>query len=171
MTASLDTHASGTFRVRAQVPACGIARRDTMLWPSGCRQGRVLVLGAGGAELRAFADARPGWTLMASIRRKMLTLARRRWASTGRGWRCIGHDDAARTGRSMPPAHPHFHFIAREQRLETLRQIRRRLRPGAPLSSPISAFRRASRAVAVDRAECRFCRRVGSRSGSGRALQ
>ena len=60
-------------------------------------QGRVLVLGAGGGlELKAFAEAQPGWQLL-----------------------------------GVDPAAPMLALA--EQRLHTLRELRRRLQPGAPL--------------------------------------
>ena len=100
--------------------------------------GRVLVVGAGGGlELRALAEAHAGWRFEGvDPSADMLALARQTLGPHG-----------ARVGLhqgtiEVAPPGPYdgavslltFHFIAREQRLETLRQIRRRLRPGAPLA-------------------------------------
>lgn len=99
--------------------------------------GRVLVLGAGGGvELKAFAEAHPGWRLTGvdpSV--EMLTLA----VSTlgelaGRAELIHGYIESA----------PEFqfdgatclltlHFLTKEERLRTLRELRARLKPGAPL--------------------------------------
>lgn len=97
---------------------------------------QILVLGAGGGlEIQALADFRPGW-LFSGVdpSADMLQLARE-----------ITAEHAARVDLREgyiqdAPAGPFnaatslltFHFIPREQRLETLREIRRRLKPGAP---------------------------------------
>lgn len=100
-------------------------------------KGRVLVLGAGGGlELRAFAEAQLGWVFDGiDPSADMLKLA----AETVEPHRARiqlheGYIDAA-------PLGPYdgatslliFHFIKRDQRVATLREIRRRLKPGAPL--------------------------------------
>lgn len=99
--------------------------------------GRVLVLGAGGGlELAAFAAARPGWRLVGvDPSAAMLRLAEQTLgASAPRVELIEGTIDAA-------PEAPFdgaaclltLHFLSPEERLHTLREIRRRLRPGAPL--------------------------------------
>ena len=98
--------------------------------------GRVLVLGAGGGlELKAFADAHPGWTFDGvDPSADMLRLAAEMTAP---------HADRVRLHQGYIESAPDgpfdaatsiltFHFIPREQRLETLKQIRHRLKPGAP---------------------------------------
>ncbi|GAA3064651.1 class I SAM-dependent methyltransferase [Rhizobium viscosum] len=98
--------------------------------------GRVLVLGAGGGlELKAFAEARAGWTFDGvDPSADMLQLARQ--VAGEHGGRIGFHE-----GRiDIAPEGPFdaavclltFHHIPVEQRLETLRQIRRRLKAGAP---------------------------------------
>jgi tRNA (cmo5U34)-methyltransferase len=97
---------------------------------------QILVLGAGGGlEIKALADFRPGWHLSGvDPSADMLQLARE-----------IAAEHAARVDLREgyiqdAPAGPFdaatslltFHFIPREQRLDTLREIRRRLKPGAP---------------------------------------
>nr|WP_244636572.1 class I SAM-dependent methyltransferase [Limoniibacter endophyticus] len=98
--------------------------------------GRVLVVGAGGGlELRAMAEAQTGWHFIgvdpsAAMLRVAATATR-------------AHSDriALIEGRieDVPGQKFHgatclltCHFIKRENRLETLVQIRQRLKPGAP---------------------------------------
>lgn len=136
---NFDSHASGyTAGPPRQVPGyAGLLRMTTMLLAERVpAAGRVLVLGAGGGlELKAFADAQAGWTFDGvDPSAAMLTLA---------GETVGEHRERVQfhTGTiEVAPPGPFdgatciltFHFIAREQRLETLRQIRQRLRPGAP---------------------------------------
>ncbi len=98
--------------------------------------GRVLVLGAGGGlELKALAQAHAGWSFDGvDPSADMLQLAVRTagpYAERMRFHEGYIHDapegpfDAAISLLT-------FHFIAREQRLETLEQVRRRLKAGAP---------------------------------------
>jgi tRNA (cmo5U34)-methyltransferase len=97
---------------------------------------RVLVLGAGGGlEVKAFATAQPAWTFLAvDPAAPMLDLA---VATLGplasrmdvhQGYVAdapVGPFDAA-TGLLM------LHFTEREDRLRTVADVHRRLRPGAP---------------------------------------
>ena len=98
--------------------------------------GDVLVLGAGGGlELKMLADNHPGWTLTGiDPSADMLRLAAQIAGS---------HADRIRLHEGYihaAPAGPFdgavclltMHFVPREQRLETLREIHRRLVPGAP---------------------------------------
>jgi tRNA (cmo5U34)-methyltransferase len=97
----------------------------------------ILVVGAGGGlELKAFAEAQPDWQFVGvDPSTGMLELARR---VLGR----LGARVDLRQGfvDSAPPG-PFdgatclltLHFLRREERLHTLREIRRRLKPGAPL--------------------------------------
>lgn len=97
----------------------------------------ILVVGAGGGlELKAFAEARPGWRFLGvDPSAEMLDLARRILGPLqARADLRQGTVDAA-------PAGPFdgatclltLHFLERAERLDTLRQIHRRLRPGAAL--------------------------------------
>jgi tRNA (cmo5U34)-methyltransferase len=98
--------------------------------------GRVLVLGAGGGqEIKALADAHPQWSFDGvDPSADMLRLAGQVVAP--HAWRVRLHEGYA----SDAPDGPYdaatsiltFHFIPREERLETLTQLHRRLRPGAP---------------------------------------
>jgi len=96
----------------------------------------ILVLGAGGGlELKAMADFRPGWRFSGvDPSSDMLQLARQIPADhAARIDLTEGYIDAAPEGPfDAATSLLTFHFIPRDQRLETLRQIRRRLKPGAP---------------------------------------
>lgn len=100
------------------------------------QEGRVLVLGAGGGlELRAMAEAQPGWQFVGvDPDPGMLALASKV---------CEPYRDriALHEGRiEGAPLGPFdgavslltFHFISREERKPTLRAIRQRLKPEAP---------------------------------------
>lgn len=133
---SVHAYADGPPR---QVPGFhGLQRMATMLLSERVpADGRVLVLGAGGGlELRAFAEARPGWSFEGiDPSPDMLRLAAEITAPYADRIRLhegyIG--DAPEGAFDGATSILTFHFIAREQRLETLRQLRRRLKPGAPL--------------------------------------
>lgn len=137
--AQFDTHASGyTAGPPRQVPGyAGLLRMTTLLLTERVpAAGRLLVLGAGGGlELKVFADAQAGWTFDGvDPSARMLELA----AETvgGHGRRVRFHTGTI----AVAPEGPFdgatsilvFHFIVPGERLETLRQIRRRLTPGAP---------------------------------------
>ncbi len=99
--------------------------------------GRVLVLGAGGGlELRAFAEAQPDWSFDGvDPSADMLRLAAEMTSPYADRIRL--HEgyiaDAPEGPFDGATSILTFHFIARAQRLETLRQLHRRLKPGAPL--------------------------------------
>lgn len=99
--------------------------------------GQVLVLGAGGGlELKVFAEAQPGWTFVGvDPSAAMLDLARMTLGDlTSRASLHQGFMDTAPEGPFDAAACIlTLHFIEREERLRTLRQIRRRLTLGAPL--------------------------------------
>jgi tRNA (cmo5U34)-methyltransferase len=98
--------------------------------------GRILVLGAGGGlEIKSLADAHPGWSFDGvDPSADMLGIAE----STVKPHRARvrlheGHIDAAPEGPfDGATCLLTLHFVPRDQRLETLRQVHRRLRPGAP---------------------------------------
>lgn len=98
--------------------------------------GRILVLGAGGGlELKALADDHVDWTFDGvDPSAEMLKAA---------GQIVTAHADRVRLHEGTIDRAPDgpfdgatciltFHFIPRDQRMETLRQIRRRLVAGAP---------------------------------------
>ena len=98
-------------------------------------EARILVLGAGGGlELKVFADAQPGWSFDGvDPSAEMLDLAR---ATT------TEHASRIRLHRGYIDAAPQgpfdgaaclltLHFIAKDERLDTLRALHARLKPGA----------------------------------------
>ncbi|QDZ12342.1 class I SAM-dependent methyltransferase [Devosia ginsengisoli] len=99
--------------------------------------GSVLVLGAGGGlELKALADAHAGWSFHGvDPSAAMLGLAQQAVAPhSDRIQLHEGYVDVAPDGPfDGAVSLLTFHFIPREERLGTLRQLRRRLKPGAPL--------------------------------------
>jgi tRNA (cmo5U34)-methyltransferase len=97
---------------------------------------QVLVLGAGGGlEIKAFAEAQPGWSFVGiDPSAEMLDLARVTLGSlSGRTQLHQGLIDSAPEGPfDAATCILTLHFIEREERLRTLKEVRRRLRPGAP---------------------------------------
>jgi tRNA (cmo5U34)-methyltransferase len=99
--------------------------------------GRVLVLGAGGGlELKAFAEAYPQWRLLGvDPSAPMLELAVQTLGALAPRVELLeGYIDA------VPPIEFDgaaclltMHFLSIEERLHALRELRRRLKPGAPL--------------------------------------
>ncbi len=105
---------------------------------------RVLVLGAGGGlELKALAQAHPGWSFDGvDPAPEMLKLAMRTLgplASRARLHEGI-IDDAPDGPFDAAVCLLTLHFLPREERQRTVAQIRRRLRPGAPLVVAHSSF-------------------------------
>jgi tRNA (cmo5U34)-methyltransferase len=105
---------------------------------------RVLVLGAGGGlELRALANAHPGWTFIGvDPAGAMLDEARRvLGADAARVTFCQGTiDDAPEGPFDAATCLLTLHFLDREERTRTLRELRRRLKPGAPFVAAHSSF-------------------------------
>ena len=97
----------------------------------------ILVVGAGGGlELKAFAEAQPDWRFVGiDPSAAMLDLARRVLGPLG------ARVDLRRGFIDGAPPGPFdgatclltLHFLPRQERLHTLREIHRRLKPGAPL--------------------------------------
>lgn len=98
---------------------------------------RVLVLGAGGGlELRAFAEARPGWTFDGvDPSAEMLGLAERTLGPhAARARLHQGYiDDAPEGPFDAAACLLVLHFVTPEARRQLLAAVRRRLKPGAPL--------------------------------------
>lgn len=98
---------------------------------------RVLVVGAGGGlELKVFAESRPGWHFDGvDPSAEMLKLAQSTLGPLISRVRLHqGYIDAAPDGPFDAAACLlTLHFVPLEERLRTLREIRRRLKPGAPL--------------------------------------
>lgn len=97
----------------------------------------VLVVGAGGGlELKAFAEAQPSWRFVGvDPSAEMLDLARRVLGPRlARVDLREGYVDAVPQGPfDGATCLLTLHFLARDERLRTLREIHRRLKPGAPL--------------------------------------
>jgi tRNA (cmo5U34)-methyltransferase len=100
------------------------------------QHGRVLVVGAGGGlELKVFADAHPNWQFDGiDPASEMLKLAE---ATLG------PHKSRVRLHEGYIAAAPEgpfdaaacllvLHFVPQVERIETLKQVRKRLKPGAP---------------------------------------
>lgn len=108
----------------------------------------ILVVGAGGGlELRAFAEAQPRWHFTGiDPSAEMLGLARHILGPLQSRVELLqGYIDAA-------PTRPYdgatclltLHFLSKGERLHTLREIRRRLKPGAPLVVAHHSYPRGS---------------------------
>jgi tRNA (cmo5U34)-methyltransferase len=99
---------------------------------------RVLVLGAGGGlEIKAFAEARPGWSFDGvDPSAEMVDLAKVTLGSNAARTRLHhGLIDCAPEGPfNAATCILTLHFVEREERLRTLGEVRRRLKPGAPFA-------------------------------------
>lgn len=124
-------------RPRRQVPGFDSLHRmaGMLLAERAPVDARILVLGAGGGlEIKALADAHPGWSFDGiDPSSDMLRLARHTVAAhADRVHLLEGYIDSAPDGPyDGATALLTFHFIPREERLATLAHIRRRLRSGA----------------------------------------
>lgn len=108
------------------------------------REARVLVLGAGGGlELKALAEAHPGWTfdgvdpaaeMLKQAVRTLGPLAPR--ARLHEGY----IDDAPEGPFDAATCLLTLHFLPPEERQRTAREIRKRLKPGAPFVAAHSSF-------------------------------
>jgi tRNA (cmo5U34)-methyltransferase len=97
---------------------------------------QVLVLGAGGGlELKAFAEAQPDWSFVGvDPAAAMLNLARATLGDlVGRTQLHDGYIESAPEGPfDAATCILTMHFIERQERLRTLQEVRRRLKPGCP---------------------------------------
>lgn len=110
---------------------------------------RVLVLGAGGGlELKAFAEARPNWRFDGiDPAAEMLKLARA-WLGplASRVHLHEGFVDAAPAGPfDAATCLLTLHFVPVEERRRTLREVQRRLKPGAPFVVAHHSFPQAEK--------------------------
>ncbi|WP_421999306.1 class I SAM-dependent methyltransferase [Reyranella sp.] len=105
---------------------------------------RVLALGAGGGlELRALADAQPGWSFVGvDPAAAMLDEARRvLGADAARVAFCEGYIDDAPDGPfDAATCFLTLHFLEAGERTRTVREVHRRLKPGAPFIVAHSSF-------------------------------
>ncbi|WGD49687.1 class I SAM-dependent methyltransferase [Bradyrhizobium sp. CB1650] len=108
------------------------------------KDARVLVLGAGGGlELRALAQAHPRWTFVGvDPAGAMLDEARRVLGSDAeRVTFCEGYiDDAPKGPFDAATCLLTLHFLDSDERTRTARELRRRLKPGAPFVAAHSSF-------------------------------
>jgi tRNA (cmo5U34)-methyltransferase len=104
----------------------------------------VLVLGAGGGlELRALAQAQAGWHFTGvDPAGPMLDLARETMGkAAGRADLIEGYIDAAPEGPfDAATCLLTLHFLDRDERVRTLSEMHRRMKPGAPLVVVHSSF-------------------------------
>ena len=131
--------ASYAKRVTAQVPALADLHRMTgiLLAEHVPDKGRVIVLGAGGGlELRALATQYPDWQFD-GIDPSPSMLAQAVQTLGPHAEKVIlhqGYIDTAPTGPfDGAVCLLTLHFLPRDERLQTLRELVSRLRPGAPL--------------------------------------
>lgn len=118
----------------------------------------ILVLGAGGGlELRAFTDARPHWSFVGvAPSRDMLDLGRSVVGTFDKrvAWIEGYIDDTPNVHFDGATCLLTLHFLSVEERRKTLKAIRARLQPGAPLiiahhtSQGVSAERTLARSIA-----------------------
>lgn len=104
----------------------------------------VLVLGAGGGlELKALADAQPDWRFTGvDPAGPMLELARQTLGAEAHRAELIeGYIDAAPEGPfDAATCLLTLHFLVRDERVRTLREMHRRMTPGAPLVVAHASF-------------------------------
>jgi len=134
-----ESVASYANRPAKQVPGFHALQQMTslLLAETVPADGHVLVLGAGGGlELKVFAEAHPGWNLVGvDPSAEMLKLA---IATLGplasRVELQEGYIDTSPEGPfDGATCLLTLHFLSAEERLHTLTELRRRLKPGAPL--------------------------------------
>jgi tRNA (cmo5U34)-methyltransferase len=133
-------------RAKRQVPGFVDLQRMAMLLLAEHRPGAadILVLGAGGGlELKVFAEAQPEWRLLGvDPSAEMLDLARSTLGPLqSRAELVEGTIDTALPGPFDGAACLlTLHFLPRDERLRTLREVRRRLKPGAPFVAAHHSF-------------------------------
>ncbi|SEG05446.1 class I SAM-dependent methyltransferase [Bosea lathyri] len=109
---------------------------------------QVLVLGAGGGlEIKAFAEAKAGWSFDGvDPSAAMIDLAKTTLGPlAARTQLHHGFIDSAPDGPfDAATCILTLHFVEREERLRTLREVRRRLKPGAPFAVAHFSFPQGS---------------------------
>jgi len=117
----------------------------------------VLVLGAGGGlELKALASAQPGWRFVGVDPAAAMLAEAKRTVGPDRHriTFCEGYIDDAPAGPFDAAACLlTLHFLDRDERVRTAREIRRRLKPGAPFVAAHSSIpgTESERAIWVSR--------------------
>jgi tRNA (cmo5U34)-methyltransferase len=115
---------------------------------------QVLVVGAGGGlELKALAETSPSWTFVGvDPAAEMLKLAERTLGPTLSSRVQLHHgyiDDAPEGPFDAATCLLTLHFLDAAARLRTVKEIRRRLKPGAPFVAVHSSFPQEKEARAV----------------------
>lgn len=136
-----DAAAVSRYRETAQAKVPGIAALHRMahvlMAESVPPEGEVLVLGAGGGlELAAFAEARPGWRFVGvDPSAPMLALARETLGSNAARALLVEGliEDAPLRAFDGATCLLTLHFLEPDARLQTLRELFRRLTPGGVL--------------------------------------
>ncbi|WP_338720570.1 class I SAM-dependent methyltransferase [Devosia sp. XK-2] len=147
---AINAYAEGAFK---QVPGlAGLHRMTELLLAERVPEaGRVLVLGAGGGvELHNLAATHPGWRLD-GVDPSDSMLEAAHLATAAFGDRVALHKGTIKDA----PEGPYdgatsllvFHFVPLAERLETLRGLHRRLKPGAPLVLAHMSFVQDRKAV------------------------
>lgn len=132
---SVARYAEGPIR---QVPGfLGLQKMTELLMAEHVGdEGEVLVVGAGGGlELKAFAEARPGWRFCGvDPSAEMIGLARQTIGSLASRVELVeGYIDDAPAGPfDAASCLLTLHFLSVEERRHTLAEVLRRLKPGAP---------------------------------------
>lgn len=107
-------------------------------------EAHILVLGAGGGlEMKALADAYPGWTFTGvDPASEMLRLAEQTMGEHAHRATLIEGliDDAPPGPFDCAVCLLTLHFLEREERIRTAAQIRARLKPGAPFVAAHGSF-------------------------------
>lgn len=113
------------------------------------RNARVLVLGAGGGlELKALAEAQPGWTFVGvDPAAEMLKLAERTLGPLKTRVSLIEGliDDAPPGPFDAAVCLLTLHFLGRDERIRTISEIHRRLKPAAPFVAAHFSFPQGER--------------------------
>lgn len=135
-----NTISSYTKMAERNVPALRDLHRmvSTLLGEKVPTDGSVLVLGAGGGlELRAMAKMNPGWSFD-GVDPSPQMLSQARAVTQEFADRITLHEgyieDAPEGPFDGATCLLTLHFLSQEDRIRTLREICRRLRPGAPLA-------------------------------------
>lgn len=132
---AVERYAEGPPRI---VPGFAGLQRMTavLLAERASDDARVLVLGAGGGlEIKVFAEAQPSWSFDGvDPSAEMLGLARKTLGSLSARTRLHhGLIDIAPEGPfDAATCILTLHFVERQERLRTLQEVQRRLKPGAP---------------------------------------
>ena len=146
-SAAVAHYADGPAR---QVPGLHALHRMTtlLLAERVPEHGRVLVLGAGGGlELKVFADAQPAWSFVGvDPSAPMLKLAQDALGPQAARVDFVRGvvDDAPLLPCDGATCLLTLHFLTAAQRLHALRELRRRLKPGAPLVVAHHSFPQAA---------------------------